>query len=237
MSEGASRYFKSLVIYIICNTGTFLSKLLIQVKIWFVLTLPLENTDLVIIIGYWMSNIGSFFTCNLRTVGQSSNYLFEVWWDTGSFLHADPLSHFSFKPVLYNYNYNYTYTHTHTDTHTHTHIYILSCLWEGRKCGKGPLSDSKRGILLPPHGLLFLISSKGSLYPPSHRQDNTYTAFVTPVVEHWMEWEIAQWVHHEGSIQRPITPWANALTTDLHLTLPCLWDGIHKRSLAINQKE
>ena len=25
------------------------------------------------------------------------------------------------------------------------------------------------------------------------------TAFVTPVVEHWMEREIAQWVHHAGS--------------------------------------
>ena len=31
-------------------------------------------------------------------------------------------------------------------------------------------------------------------------------AFVTPVVEHWMEREIAQWVHHEGLIQRPIAP-------------------------------
>ena len=29
-------------------------------------------------------------------------------------------------------------------------------------------------------------------------------AFVTPVVEHWLEREIAQWVHHEGSIRRPI---------------------------------
>ena len=28
------------------------------------------------------------------------------------------------------------------------------------------------------------------------------TAFVTPVVEHWLEREIAQWVHHEGSIRR-----------------------------------
>ena len=35
-------------------------------------------------------------------------------------------------------------------------------------------SDSERGNLLPPHGLLFLISSKGSLYASSHRQDNTY---------------------------------------------------------------
>ena len=44
------------------------------------------------------------------------------------------------------------------------------------------------------------------------------TAFVTPVVEHWLEREIAQWVHHEVSIRRPITPWANTLTTELHLT-------------------
>ena len=35
-------------------------------------------------------------------------------------------------------------------------------------------SDSERGNPLPPHGLLFPINSKGSLYAPSHRQDNTY---------------------------------------------------------------
>ena len=29
-------------------------------------------------------------------------------------------------------------------------------------------------------------------------------AIVTPVVEHWLEQEIAQWVHNKGSIQRPI---------------------------------
>ena len=44
------------------------------------------------------------------------------------------------------------------------------------------------------------------------------TAFVTPVVEHWLEGEIAQWVyHHEGSIRRPIAPRANSLTTELRL--------------------
>ena len=31
-------------------------------------------------------------------------------------------------------------------------------------------------------------------------------AFVTPVVEHWLEWEIAQWVHHDGLIR-----WVDAL--------------------------
>ena len=68
-------------------------------------------------------------------------------------------------------------------------------------------SDSERGNLLPPHGLLFPISSK-----ITHT-----TAFVTPVVEHWLEREIAQWVHHEGSIRRHIAPWANTLTTELHI--------------------
>ena len=28
--------------------------------------------------------------------------------------------------------------------------------------------------------------------------------FVTPVVDHWLEREIAQWVHHEGLIRQPI---------------------------------
>ena len=37
------------------------------------------------------------------------------------------------------------------------------------------------------------------------------TTFITPAVEHWLEWEIAQWVHHERSIWRPITLWMDAL--------------------------
>ena len=49
-------------------------------------------------------------------------------------------------------------------------------------------SDSEKGKPLPPHRLLFPI-----IYAPSHRQDNT---FVTPVMEHWLEREIAQCVHH-----------------------------------------
>ena len=35
-------------------------------------------------------------------------------------------------------------------------------------------SDSERANSLPPHGLLFPISSMGSLYASSHSQDNTY---------------------------------------------------------------
>ena len=63
------------------------------------------------------------------------------------------------------------------------------------------VKDSERGNPIHPHGLLFPISSKGSFMCtiPIDRIAHT-TAFVTPVVEHWLEHEIAQWVDHEGSI-------------------------------------
>ena len=48
-------------------------------------------------------------------------------------------------------------------------------------------SDSKRGNPLPPHGLLFLINSKVFLIcSPIVRIAHT-TAFVIPVVDHWLE--------------------------------------------------
>ena len=54
-------------------------------------------------------------------------------------------------------------------------------------------SDSERGYPLPPHGLLFPISSKGSFYMhhPTDRIPHTMT-FVKPIVEHWLEREILQ---------------------------------------------
>ena len=58
------------------------------------------------------------------------------------------------------------------------------------------------------------------MHHPTDRITHT-TAFVKTVVEHWLEQEIAWWIHLEGSIRRPIAPWANALTTELHLA-PCL---------------
>ena len=84
-------------------------------------------------------------------------------------------------------------------------------------------SDSERGNPLPLHGLLFPINSKDSFIciHPTERIAHT-TAFVTPVVEHWLEWEIPQLVHNEGSILRPIAPRANALTTELQLA-PSHW--------------
>ena len=56
-------------------------------------------------------------------------------------------------------------------------------------------SDSERGNPLPPHRLLVSINSKGSFICTIPDRITHTTAFVTPVVEHWLEREIAQWVH------------------------------------------
>ena len=51
-------------------------------------------------------------------------------------------------------------------------------------------SDSERGNPLLPHGLLFPISSKGSFICTIPDRIAHTTAFVTPVVEDWLEREI-----------------------------------------------
>ena len=56
-------------------------------------------------------------------------------------------------------------------------------------------SDSEKGNPLPPHRLLFPIHSKGSFICTIPDRIAHTTAFVKPVVEHWLEREIAQWVH------------------------------------------
>ena len=43
-------------------------------------------------------------------------------------------------------------------------------------------------------GYSFRLTARVLLYAPSHRQDSTYQS-VTPGMEHWLEREIAQWVH------------------------------------------
>ena len=45
------------------------------------------------------------------------------------------------------------------------------------------------------------------------------TAFVTPVVEHWLKREIAQWVHHEGLIPSVIYYHRHCLQEDSHPNL------------------
>ena len=60
--------------------------------------------------------------------------------------------------------------------------------------GKGPLS--KRGETHSHHymGYLFWLAARDLLYVPLADRITHTTAFVTTVVEHWLEWEIAQWI-------------------------------------------
>ena len=55
-------------------------------------------------------------------------------------------------------------------------------------------SDSEKGNLLPPHVRL---AARVILYHHPTDRITHITAFVTPVVEYWIEQEIAQWVHHD----------------------------------------
>ena len=67
----------------------------------------------------------------------------------------------------------------------------------GVRCLVKDYSGRRRGNLLLPHRLLFPISSKGyfiCIIPQTHT-----TAFVTPVVEHWLKIEIAP-LHHERTL-------------------------------------
>ena len=56
-------------------------------------------------------------------------------------------------------------------------------------------SGSEKGNPLPPHRLLLSINSKGSFICTITDRITHTTAFVTSVVEHWLEREIDQWVH------------------------------------------
>ena len=110
-----------------------------------------------------------------------------VRWVVGLILHGvDPLSYFSFQPVLHDI-WLRTILIVREETRCH---HIGYSFWLAAR--------------------LFYMNQPMSGH--SNRIGHT-TAFVTPVMEHWLEREIA----HEGSIRWPIAPWAHALTTELHL--------------------
>ena len=71
-------------------------------------------------------------------------------------------------------------------------------------------SDSEKGNPLPPHRLLFPITARVLLYAPSHRQDSTYHGFYyTSRGALAGTRNSSMGSPHEGSIRRPIAPWAN----------------------------
>ena len=67
-------------------------------------------------------------------------------------------------------------------------------------------------------GYSFWLTARVLLYAPSHRQDSTYHSLCYTSRGALAETRNSSMGSpHEGSIRRPITPWANALTTELHL--------------------
>ena len=67
-------------------------------------------------------------------------------------------------------------------------------------------------------GYSFRLTARVLLYAPSHRQDSTYHGLCyTSRGALAGTRNSSMGPPHEGSIRRPIAPWANALTTELHL--------------------
>ena len=60
------------------------------------------------------------------------------------------------------------------------------------------------------------------MHHPTYRVTRT-TAFVTPVLENWLEREIYQWVHHEGLFRRPIAPWARHTYREREREIEIIW--------------
>ena len=81
-------------------------------------------------------------------------------------------------------------------------------------------------------GYSFRLAARVILYAPSHRQDSTYHGLCyTGRGALAGTRNSSMGPPHEGSIRRPIAPWANALTTDLHLA-PC-----HRESILCYKNE
>ena len=56
-------------------------------------------------------------------------------------------------------------------------------------------SDSEKKTRCRHIGYSFRLTARILLYAPSHRQDSTYHDLCYTIVKHWLEREIAQWVH------------------------------------------
>ena len=97
-------------------------------------------------------------------------------------------------------------------------------------------SDSERGNPLPPHGLLFPIDSKGSFICTISDRITHTTAFVTPVVEHWPEREIAQCVHPMNDRSDDPSHHERTLLPRSYISLPVIWRRTYSKGLLSERK-
>ena len=119
--------------------------------------------------------------------------------------------------------------------------YVIKGLQNNRS-NEHDIEEIRRDILWRTHcchymGYSFQLAARGLyMHHPTDRITHTM-AFVIPILEHWLVWEIAQWVHHEGSIWWPIIPWANTLTTELHLAPGHIEDYVYNNwSIQFNRR-
>ena len=83
-------------------------------------------------------------------------------------------------------------------------------------------------------GYSFRLAARVILYAPSHRQDSTYHGLCYTsrgALAGTRNSSMAP--PHEGSIRRPIAPWAIALTTELHLAPLCICWCVHYQCVGI----
>ena len=82
-------------------------------------------------------------------------------------------------------------------------------------------------------GYSYRLTARVLLYAPSHRQDNTYHGLCyTSRGALAGTRNSSMGPPHEGSIRRPIAPWANALTTELHLARRFKWTYVNTQTFA-----
>ena len=77
------------------------------------------------------------------------------------------------------------------------------------------------------------------MHHPTDRIIHT-TAFVTPVVEHWLEREIAQWIHPMKDIRIDPTTHRTMSERSYHGATSrssCVWDDADKTTVVTNRKE
>ena len=83
-------------------------------------------------------------------------------------------------------------------------------------------------------GYSFRLTARVLLYAPSHRQDRIYhgLCYTSRGALAGMR-NSSMGSPHEGSIRRPIAPWANALTTELHIA-PLLYAATNYHLIVFN---
>ena len=98
----------------------------------------------------------------------------------------------------------------------HSTHFLFTVIW--RQTWLRTILIVRKETCCPHIGYSFRLAARVLLYAPSHRQDNTYHGLCyTSRGALAGTRNSSMGPPQEGSIRWPIAPWANALTTELHL--------------------